>query len=1377
MTRGEGEQIALPSARVDRFRILRELGRGGMATVYEAEDTSTGQRLALKRLEHESSADTDYLSQSFEREFYNLAHFAHPCVVQVHDFGRDALGRPYYTMELLDGGDLRRLSPLPFDRTCALLVDICSVLSFLHSRRLVHRDVTPRNIRCTRDGKAKLIDFGTLMVVGPAKRLVGTAPYCPPEVLRGEDVDPRADLFALGATAYLTLTGLHPYPARDFSELREIWLRPVQPPSVMAKTIPAALDRLVMELLQLDRSKRPASAAEVMERLCAIAGLDMHEQQVVQQAYLSMPSVVGRDSALLCTRTLIQHGVRGRGGALLVSGAAGMGRSRLLAAAALEGKLLGLGVLRVDASDAADGAFSATRALLEQLLELAPNLPRAITTEQRELLGHLLPALSRNPETNTPRENGTVAPAHRRRRLLALDMRTRLQEAVTASIAVVSRQRALLLTVDDSHRLDEPSAALVALLVERTRFEQLVVIVSADNQALLRPSDSLRFVASAAPRLELSGLSFADTHALLDSMFGDVPNLNSLATHLHAISAGAPGVILQLAQHLLDTGKLRYEAGAWVLPAEIAAHELPGSLSEALAIKVDRLSSGSRVVMQVLASMPERAHSEQELLELSALESRAALLRSLDELVVADLVRTDRGYCRLAHASLAGVMHAHVDPATTRNLHLRWAALFERRAGAEFLAVDQLVRAGELERALESLLPLASETERMPVENVVVVVRTLPSDWIAVLQALVKHATDSGRPRRERCVIQALIVGLSAVTPTPPTADLYAVLEQAYHDCGLDIYDSLLASPEPERLKLALERAQQRYDAAPEAERVAPPILAIPHLAQSIVRAIGILSSGYDSVIRDRVPSIAPLAPLSPALEHIQRNLQNTHAMMIGRHHQARAGFLTMIERIDQPDRAGFDPLHHRFIRLAVQYGLGALELQYGTPAALMWADSIDSEPLFEINACRIRMLCALVAGDAQRADQYRQRGELLRMQNGQPPLVERRSLVTECACYGFAEDLPRLKQVLPEIEAMTCCSSGWQPVLHWAQGLYRQLRAEHAQALLEFETGLAAAAAGEHGIHLFLVAGYVEALCALGQLDQACEQGEQRLVTAEAKDLGPLLHRLLEALARAHSLNGNHARARELAGEAIARLEGFGACGLVMGGAYETGARVAWAAGLEQEFHLYAGRCAEYYKPEQQPMLAKRYEALMLATEQLRSSHAPQADDPSTQREASGSASDADCATTAQRADRGLKTQRVLRALKATAEAAAAVGGYLYALQADGPHLHAQLGSQPVPVDLDTQVLQFVSGLTQATLGPPNAAEPDAAASCLAADGGRYYLVLLAHEAASGKVINGVLALRSPDGRPLQPRSELCATISRALDESYDAETVLAEA
>ena len=377
-----------------RYQLHEPIGQGGVAVVYGATDRQSGQRVALKRLQlKEAGQSTDHAqraAQLFEREYRTLCEVAHPRIVSVYDYAIDEHG-PYYTMELLDGGDLQQLAPLGWERACSIGMDVCSALSLLHSRRFVHRDVTTRNVRCTSDGQAKLIDFGAMIPMGPTRFVVGTPPFCAPEVVDRQPLDGRTDLFALGATLYYTLTGRHAYPARRFSGLRDAWHTPPAPPSELVEGIPQALDALVLDLLNTDAAARPGSAAEVMERLSGIGGVEVNEQLRVAQAYLTTPSLVGRERPMGRVQRALERAQERRGSTLLISGPSGVGRSRLVDASALAARIAGLAVLRAAATD--EGEYGVAKALGRQLLLSEPELALKAARPHVGRMGHLLPEL------------------------------------------------------------------------------------------------------------------------------------------------------------------------------------------------------------------------------------------------------------------------------------------------------------------------------------------------------------------------------------------------------------------------------------------------------------------------------------------------------------------------------------------------------------------------------------------------------------------------------------------------------------------------------------------------------------------------------------------------------------------------------------------------------------------------------------------------------------------------------------------------------------------------------------------------------------------------------------------------------------------------
>lgn len=136
-----------------RYRVEAQLARGGMGAGCRALDLSTGKRIALKQLiEVDSKAN---LVGMFEREYRTLKSLGHPRIIEVYDYGRVG-DYPYYTMELLDGKDLRELSPLSYRTACRYLHDVASSIALLHARRLVHRDLSPRNVRVTSDDRNRV---------------------------------------------------------------------------------------------------------------------------------------------------------------------------------------------------------------------------------------------------------------------------------------------------------------------------------------------------------------------------------------------------------------------------------------------------------------------------------------------------------------------------------------------------------------------------------------------------------------------------------------------------------------------------------------------------------------------------------------------------------------------------------------------------------------------------------------------------------------------------------------------------------------------------------------------------------------------------------------------------------------------------------------------------------------------------------------------------------------------------------------------------------------------------------------------------------------------------------------------------------------------
>lgn len=264
-----------------RYRLVELLGRGGMGEVWSAADSVLRRTVAVKLLPLLAGAD---LERRFQREAAILAGLRHPGITVVHDAGRHS-GFRFIVMELLEGADLGNLlaehpGGVPLQRALDLAAQTAEAVGAAHSNGVVHRDLKPANVFVQAGDRVKVCDFGIARSTGATSALtatgmiIGTPPYMSPEQCRGDEVDTRSDLYALGCALFEMLTGATPFRA-DQSVYALLHQHVSDPPphlSQLRPDVPAALDTLVSALLAKEPDARPVSAALVAEQLAALRG-------------------------------------------------------------------------------------------------------------------------------------------------------------------------------------------------------------------------------------------------------------------------------------------------------------------------------------------------------------------------------------------------------------------------------------------------------------------------------------------------------------------------------------------------------------------------------------------------------------------------------------------------------------------------------------------------------------------------------------------------------------------------------------------------------------------------------------------------------------------------------------------------------------------------------------------------------------------------------------------------------------------------------------------------------------------------------------------------------------------------------------------------
>ncbi|HUA61702.1 MAG TPA: protein kinase [Verrucomicrobiae bacterium] len=294
----------VPGSNLGPYQIVAMLGAGGMGEVYRARDTRLERDVAIKVLHADSAMDPDQ-QRRFALEARAVSALNHPNILTVHDVGMEN-GIPYIVSELVDGASLGTLiakGPIPLRKVLDISIQVAGGLSAAHHAGIVHRDLKPANIMLTRDGFAKILDFGLAKSIskkdspaslpqGPTQPgfIVGTATYMSPEQVRGDDLDHRTDQFSLGLTIYEMITGKPAFSRSSaINTMAAICEEQAKPVTESNPAIPAPLRWCVERCMAKDREDRYTSTADLQRELKTIlAHIDEYSSSA-QPALVSVP--------------------------------------------------------------------------------------------------------------------------------------------------------------------------------------------------------------------------------------------------------------------------------------------------------------------------------------------------------------------------------------------------------------------------------------------------------------------------------------------------------------------------------------------------------------------------------------------------------------------------------------------------------------------------------------------------------------------------------------------------------------------------------------------------------------------------------------------------------------------------------------------------------------------------------------------------------------------------------------------------------------------------------------------------------------------------------------------------------------------------------
>lgn len=591
----------------DRYEVTGELGWGSLGHVYLARDhlrrapSGEPQEVALKvirrdRLTAESIA---YL----KREFRALARLEHPHVARVYDLdvvpGR---GELFFSLEVLRGRTIVDVSrDGGWELAVELFVQTLRALAYVHARGLIHMDLKPPNVLVLDEATAprvKVLDFHLAREASdPRDRTMrGTVAYMPPEVIQGQAVDHRADLYSLGAVAYEALAGTPPF-AHAGSPMAALRAHVAEAPAPLGERgaggdVPKGLEAVVLRLLAKEPARRFGSADETIRALnAALERSFALETEETLTSYLRTGTFVGRGDEL---ERAAARGRRllGEGGAaarpdrepwiVLLAGPGGIGKSRLLAELRVALQLEGLPVLTARPSRVDQAAYGPLREVLGELLR---------RTGRRELLDPTGGAV--DPERLVEAAGDPELPP-----------RVRATSALAELFGELAREAPFALGLDDLGAADEGTREVLTALAAGPRLPSLL-LGAVDTEG---PGADLVPELLAYPTvgvIELGQLTPAETRELLASMLavGAVPD--DLVDRVWAMTGGSPRFVEDALRALTEADAVRVRDGDLAVDAAARDELLPDvSIGELTARRVGRLEPDAAALLAACAASP-----------------------------------------------------------------------------------------------------------------------------------------------------------------------------------------------------------------------------------------------------------------------------------------------------------------------------------------------------------------------------------------------------------------------------------------------------------------------------------------------------------------------------------------------------------------------------------------------------------------------------------------------------------------------------------------------------------------------------------------------------------------------------------------------------
>lgn len=686
-----------------------------MGIVYKAHDTLLDRDVAVKVLW--TSALGSQGRARLLREAQAAARLNHPNIINIYDAG-DTNGLSYIVMELLDGESLYDHKPGSMEEILRIVGQITDALEHAHAHGIIHRDLKPENVIVTSQGIAKLTDFGLSRSItariSQEGIIVGTVYYLAPEQALRQDIDLRADLYALGVLTYELVTGRLPFIADDpIGVISQHLNAPVIPPSTYNNLIPPALEALILRLMSKNPDDRPTTAADVraaLERIyeepqeydsSILAGLSPLDR-------LARGRLVGRQGEFNQIKNLWRSIISDRGpenpeNVVVISGEAGIGKTPLVKEVRSLAQVSGARTLLGECYSRENAPYAPIVEILRAAQPFPEGMPDLIMADLHTLAPDL--------ETRPVPAKVSLSP---------LSEQQRIFESLFALLATMAERQPMLVILENAQWADANTLLFMRHLARRARSAhlRLMVMITSRPGEVEEKSTFKNVLVDLSQehlsiKIEMRPFDREKTRALLSSMFMQEITDDFLDA-IYKVTEGNLFFIEQICKALIEDGSLYVENGQWNF---CGAGEmlLPQSVRMALQVRINRLPESAQDVLrmasiigrefdyEVLRRACDR-HSEDELIEAVEAAIRAQLINEVDGSPRSRHLAGPGAISErfvFAHALIPATLREGISSLRRRRIHRQIAEAFEivHPDDLETLAYH-FAQAGDTEKAL-----------------------------------------------------------------------------------------------------------------------------------------------------------------------------------------------------------------------------------------------------------------------------------------------------------------------------------------------------------------------------------------------------------------------------------------------------------------------------------------------------------------------------------------------------------------------------------------------------------------------------------------------------------------------------------------------------